>query len=104
MILAQRRKFGSGAYCPKIMPDVIAVAVVEPVRIRIVQTAAGDFAFVVGKISCVIQGTKSVFARLRVAGFFVIHGIDGRPTRSVARQTRPRAAAAIIWRLPLLVN
>src|SRR5437588_2421035 len=103
MVLPCRRKFGNGAHRPEVVANVIAIAVIEPVRVGVVQTTAGDLAVRRGKISRVVERAKGVFARLRVAGLLVIHGIDRGPTGGIAGQAGAGTAAPAIGG-SLLIN
>ncbi len=66
MILTYRSKLRDGAHGPEVVADVVAVAVIEPVRIGIIQPTAGDPAIRRCEICGVVQRAEGIFAGLAV--------------------------------------
>src|ERR1017187_5967333 len=93
MVLAGGGEFRNGSHGPLEVAQVIGIAVAEPVRIVVVQAAAGDPAVRRSEVRAVIQAAEGVFAGLPIARFFEVHGADGGPAGGVVSLTGARAAA-----------
>src|ERR1035438_6353391 len=104
MILAGGGEFGNRTHGPLEVAQVIGIAVTEPVRIVVVQAAAGDPAIRCGEVRAVIQAAEGVFAGLPIPGFLEVHGVDGGPARGVVALSGARATAERSIRRGLFVD
>ena len=104
VVFARGGELRDRAHGPQVVADVVAIAVVEPIGVCIIQPAAGDPAVIVGKICRVIERSECILACLKVAGLLIIHRVDRAPTRGIAGQARARTAAGILRRRSLLID